>query len=400
MLYIQNATVFTPERRIEDGAVLIDGRQIIDVGPTRQITHPPEAKIIDASGLMLAPGFIDLQINGAFGHDFTADPQSVWAVAARLPEYGVTTFLPTIVTAPLRIITTAQQVVTDRSATIAARAIPLGLHVEGPFLNPGKKGAHDPTLLRSPDLSAIRDWAVDHGVYLVTLAPELPGALDLVARLRARGVVVSAGHSAATYDQAVAGFDAGIRCGTHLFNAMPPLHHREPGLAGALLTDSRVVTTMIVDGIHNHPSVVTLAWRAKGSTRLCLVTDAMAGLGMPPGKQLLSDSNVVVDATSARLSNGTLAGSILSIDAALRNFISTTRCSLSQALPTVTTTPASLMGLGASRGRIAPGHLADLVLLTPRLEVHTTIVEGSIAYQHQIRTHDQGVGAELAVGAH
>ena len=381
MLYIDHATLFTPERQIDDGAVLVDGRRIRACGPSDEIPRPSAAQTIDGHGLLLTPGFIDLQINGAFGHDFTADPDSIGLVAARLPRYGVTAFLPTVITSPLETVSAAQDVLAGLGVADTLGARPLGLHVEGPFLNPDKRGAHSPEHLRLPNLAAARDWSPRHGVRLVTIAPELPGALDLVAQLAEQGVVVSAGHSAATYEQANQGFVAGIRYGTHLFNAMPPLHHREPGLVGALLSNGRVRVGFIVDGIHTHPSIVDLVWRTVGSARLSLVTDAVAALGMPPGRHGLAEFEVLVDETSARLPDGTLAGSILSLDAALRNLVAFTGCSLVEALRTVTTTPAELLGLEAERGRIAPGAMADLVLLTPDLQVQTTIAEGRVVYQ-------------------
>lgn len=380
MLYIHHATILTPTQRISDGAVLVDSAQIIAVGPTGEIASPVDAQIFDATGLILTPGFIDLQINGAFGYDFTADPTSIWPVADGLPRYGVTAFLPTIITSPIERITAAQNIVNKTQASDFRGATPLGLHIEGPFLNPKKKGAHNPDYLRSPDLSVIQDWTPEHGVRLVTLAPELPGALDLITELIRRGVAVSAGHSMATYEEAQAGIDAGIRYGTHLFNAMPPLNHRQPGLTGALLTDPRPAAGMIVDGIHCHPAIINLTWQMLGNTRLTLVSDAMAALGMPPGQHTLGDFSVIVDETSARLADGTLAGSILSLDIALRNLIAFTGCSLEEALPTVTTIPAKLLGLGDFRGSISPGFAADFVLLTPQLDVHTTIVGGNVAY--------------------
>jgi N-acetylglucosamine-6-phosphate deacetylase len=383
MLYIHHARVFTPHQQIDDGAVLAEGARIVAVGPTSDIPCPANAQVVDGTGLILTPGFIDLQFNGAFGHDFAADPATIWPVAARLPRYGVTAFLPTIITSPLETVVAAQDVVTQVPASGAPGATPLGLHLEGPFLNPDRKGAHNPAFLRLPDLAAVRDWSPERGVRLVTLAPELPGALGLVTVLSGRGVTVSAGHSAATYAEAEAGFNAGIRYGTHLFNAMAPLRHREPGLAGALLTDARPSVGLIADGIHTHPSMVRLAWRALDSTRLNLVTDAMAALGMPAGLHRLGDFEVMVDDTGVRLPDGTLAGSILSLDAALRNLLAFTGCSLAQALPAVTTTPADLLGLAALRGRIAPGYVADLVLLTPEHQVQMTIAEGKIAYEQQ-----------------
>ena len=381
MLYIRHATVLTPTKQIDNGALLADGTRITAVGPVEKIPCPDDAQIIDAAGLFLAPGLIDLQINGAFGYDFTADPTTIWPVAAKLPRYGVTAFLPTIISSPLKTVAAAQEILTQAPVTSGTGAVPLGLHVEGPFLNPKRKGAHNPEHLLTPDLGAVADWSPERGVRLVTLAPELPGALDLVAVLTERGVAVSAGHSNATYAEAQAGFDGGICYGTHLFNAMPAVHHREPGLTGALLTDPRLTVGVIADGVHAHPAMVRLAWQTLGNTRLNLVTDAMAALGMPPGQHLLGDYDVIVDETSARLADGTLAGSILSLDAALRNLVAFAECSLAEALPTVTTTPARLLGLSGQRGQLAPGFLADLVLLSPELDVVMTIVEGRIAYR-------------------
>lgn len=383
MLCIRHATIVTPTKHIDNGALLTDGTRIAAVGSVDEISYPHDAQIIEAAGLLLTPGFIDLQINGAFGCDFTADPSAIWHVASQLPRYGITSFLPTIITSPLETIAAAQEVLAGGTSTGTTGAIPLGLHIEGPFLNSQRKGAHNPAYLRPPDLAVASDWSPERGVQLVTLAPELPGALDVITALTKRGVAVSAGHSNSTYAEAQAGFDAGIRYGTHLFNAMPPLHHREPGLVGALFTDSRPTVGIIADGVHTHPSMVRLAWQTLGNTRLNLVTDAMAALAMPPGQHLLGDFDVVVDGNSARLADGTLAGSILSLDVALRNLIAFTGCSLAEALPTVTTVPAGLLGLSEQRGQLTPGFAADLVLLSPELDVVMTVVEGGVAYSKE-----------------
>jgi len=193
-------------------------------------------------------------------------------------------------------------------------------------------------------------------------------------------VLVSTGHSNATWAEAVAGLDAGARYGTHLFNAMSPLGHRDPGLPGALLTDPRPTVGFIADGVHTHRSVIKLAWQMLGALRMNLVTDAMAALGMPPGRHLLGDFEVIVDEKSARLADGTLAGSILSLDQAVRNLIDVTGCTLAEALATVTTTPAGAIGVDGERGRIAAGYVADLVLLSPDLRVKMTIAEGEVVY--------------------
>lgn len=381
MLFLANATLFTPGGRIERGALLLDGGRIAAIGPLGEVPRPPGAGVVDGTGLLASAGFIDLQFNGGFGRDFTDDPSAIWDVATSLPRYGVTAFLPTIITSPLEKVSAAQEVVLTRRPRGFAGTEPLGLHVEGPFLNPQKKGAHNPRYLRQPDAAAVASWSPATGIRLVTLAPELPGALGLVGLLSDRGVLVSAGHSMATFDQATAGIDAGIRYGTHLFNAMPTLQHRDPGLPGALLTDARATVGLIADGVHTHPSIAALAWQALGPRRLNLVTDAMAALGMPAGTHRLGDFDVNVDATSARLADGTLAGSILSLDQAVRNLVSFTGCAAEEALETVTITAARAIGVDADRGTLTRGAAADVVLLTPDLHVHTTIVAGEIAYE-------------------
>jgi N-acetylglucosamine-6-phosphate deacetylase len=379
MLWIRHATIYTPDAQIENGVLAIENGRIAAVAP--DVAVPADAEVFDGRGLRLVPGFIDLQLNGAFGDDFSLAPETIWQVAAGLGRYGVTSFLPTIITSPLGQFGKGQEVLAGGPPPGWQGAIPLGLHCEGPFLNPKKKGAHNPDHLRLPDVEAVASWSPANHVRLVTLAPELPGALDVVETLTGRGVVVSAGHSMATFAEAQAGFAAGIRYGTHLFNAMPAMEHREPGLPGALLTTPELTVGIIPDGIHTHPSIVALAWAAKGPRRLNVVTDAMAALGKPPGKYLLADQEVIVTEQEARLSSGTLAGSVLAMDEALRRLMTFTGATLAEALPTITSTPADLLGIGHERGRILPGAYADLILLTPTLEVAATFVEGKLIYR-------------------
>jgi N-acetylglucosamine-6-phosphate deacetylase len=381
MLYIHNATIYTPEAVINDGAILVEGRHIAACAPTGELPAPAGVEMIDAGGAAVVPGFIDLQLNGAFGDDFTESPDTIWRVAEGLPRWGVTSFLPTIITSPLAQVAKGQEVLAGGPPVGWTGSIPLGLHAEGPFLNLQKKGAHNPAHLRLPSLEAVAAWSPEQHVRLVTLAPELPGALAVIEALVNRGVLVSSGHSMATYAEAQAAFAAGARYGTHLFNAMPPLEHREPGLPGALLTASELAVGIIPDGVHVHPAIVALAWRAKGPKRLNIVTDAMAALGMPPGRYMLADQEVIVTERDARLASGTLAGSVLPMDAALRNVLAFTGCSLTEALETITSTPADLLGMGHLRGRIIPGAYADLVMLTPDLRVRLTMVEGKTLYR-------------------
>lgn len=379
-LLIHGATIYTPLERLEGYSLLIDGGKIIRLEPASALSDQRDAHLISAGGLFLTPGFIDLQFNGALGFDFTTQPESIWQVGAQLGRYGVTSFLPTIITSPLESITKAQQTLLSGRPQQYRGAEPLGLHVEGPFLNPGKKGAHAEEYLRPPNIKDYADISRQQGVLLVTLAPELPGADVVTQTLVQRGVVVSAGHSQATYEQALAAFDQGVQYGTHIFNAMPPFSHFEPGLVGALLSDQRPYVGLIADRIHVHPAVIRMIWRTVGAARLTLVTDAMAALGMPPGRYHIGDREVLVDETSARLVNGVLAGSILSLDTALRNLISTVSCDLSAALQTISLNPARLLGLSRQCGKIAVGQRADLTLLNAELGVEKTIRAGEIIY--------------------
>ncbi len=378
-LYIEGVTLLDHPHPAQQGAVLIEQDRIVAFGDARELPCPPGAERLDGAGHLLAPGFIDLQVNGGFGMDFTAAPETIWEVGARLPRYGVTAFLPTIVTSPLTTVAAAQRVWQAGPPPGYRGAAALGLHLEGPFLNPAKRGAHDPKLMRLPTLAAVADWSPEQGVRMVTLAPELAGALDVVHTLCQRGVLVSAGHSMASYDEARAGLQAGIGYGTHLFNAMPTLDHRAPGLAGALLTDRNAIVGMIPDGVHLHPAVVDLIWRSRGPSQVSLVTDAMAALGMPPGRYVLGALEVLVDATSSRLLDGRLAGSILSLDLALRNLVAYTGCTPDEAVATVTAVPARALNL-SDRGQLRAGQTANLVLLTPDLHVAATIVGGQVVW--------------------
>ena len=288
---------------------------------------------------------IDLQVNGAGGFDLTGEPEAVWKVGATLTRFGVTAFLPTMVSPAWDVVDRGRAALRAGPPPGYAGATPLGWHVEGPFLAPSRAGAHDPAALRDPSVEAVAGWSPDSGIRMVTLAPELPGALEVVRSLVANGVVVSAGHSAATYDQAAAGFEAGIRGVTHLFNAMAPLDHREPGLVGAALADDRVTVWLIPDGLHVHPTVVRLVRRTVGPERLAIVSDAISALGVGPGRHHLAGRDIEVDATSARLPGGVLAGSVIGLDEGVRNLAAFAGCSLDEARLAATRVPARLLGL-------------------------------------------------------
>jgi N-acetylglucosamine-6-phosphate deacetylase len=327
-------------------------------------------------GNIIAPGFIDLQVNGAFGKDFTTHPESVGAVAALLPQTGVTAFLPTIITSSLETYHQAFAALTPDAMSAARRARVLGWHLEGPYLSAQRPGAHDPQWLRTV-VDPQGDGLIDRNLRVMTLAPEGSNGLQAIRDLRAHDVIVSVGHTAATYAQASAALEAGATWGTHLFNAMTPLHHREPGVIGALLADERATVGIIADGVHVHPSLFSWLIRAKGASRITLVSDAMSAAGLGPGEYALGAQRVLVDATSARLENGTLAGSILTMDQAVRNLVAWDACSVSEALAMASSVPARLLG-ERQLGRIAAGCRADLVVLDAALQVKATYIGGEL----------------------
>jgi N-acetylglucosamine-6-phosphate deacetylase len=374
--------------REDEGPFVIDiadGR-IVAITPASAarasaVRSPDPPSVVEGAGLLAAPGFIELQVNGAAGHDLTADPTSIWAVGEAIVRHGVTTFLPTIVTSPREVVEAGRRALLAGPPVGYRGATPLGLHVEGPFIAAERIGAHDITHRRDPEPVFVAGWSPEAGVRIVTLAPELPGAIELIRELVGRGIVVSIGHTASTAVQARAGFDAGARFVTHLFNAMPGLDHREPGPVGAALADPRVTVGLIPDGLHVDPLVVDVAWRRAGPGRLAIVTDAIAALGMAPGSYHLGTMDVVVDVTSARLADGRLAGSVLSLDAAVRNLRAFTGASVADAVGAVTSTPARLLGLAGERGVLREGAAGDVVMLTPELDVVATVIGGRVGYE-------------------
>jgi N-acetylglucosamine-6-phosphate deacetylase len=328
----------------------------------------PGAEVRDVAGALVAPGLIDLQCNGALGIDVTRAPERLWELGAQLPRWGVTAWLPTVVTAPVGAVDAALAALDDVPAAGVVGAVPLGLHLEGPYLAPAARGAHPEALLRAASLEETAGWSRAAGVAVVTVAPERPGALALIRALAGRGVVVSLGHSAATVEEATAGIEAGATWVTHLFNGMPPFHHRSPGLPGVALTDERVRVGVIADGVHVAPAAVALAQRALGP-RLVVVTDAVSPMGLPseaPG-------------AGVRLADGTLAGCDTPLDQAIRQLAAFAGCSTAAAVGAATAAPAAVLG-DATRGHLEPGARADVVVLTEDLHLVATYVAGRLVH--------------------
>ncbi len=329
---------------------------------------------------LLCPGFVDLQINGAFGADVGSDPEAIRTLAARLPATGVTSFLPTMISSPPDRYEKFFAALEKGTAEKGARV--LGAHLEGPFLAPKRKGAHDPANLRPVDVGLLHELLCSGKVRLMTLAPELENSLQAIEVLVGEGAVASAGHTEATYEEISRAADAGLRLGTHLYNAMRPLAHREPGAVGALLTQDRIRTGIIADGVHVHEAAIRLAHRAKGSEGLLLVTDAMEAAGMSPGDYELGGRRVRLQDGAVRLPDGTLAGSALTMDEAVRTAVRFLGVSLAQAVRMAAETPAAALRLDG-KGRIAVGCDADFVLLDEEGTVLQTIVSGETVYERE-----------------
>lgn len=343
-----------------------------------------EGRSIDATGLLVAPGLIDLQVNGAAGIDLTAEPERLWEVAAALPRHGITSFLPTLVTTdPATRERALAALAAGRPAGVPAGARPLGLHFEGPMLSPQRSGAHDRSLLRAPSPQLVAGWSADAGVLMVTMAPELPGGVEVIRALVERGVTVSLGHTAADLATIRGAVAAGARALTHLFNAMPGLDHREPGPVGAALGGTDLVAGVIVDGLHVHPAAVVAAHRALGRDRFLAVSDTTAALDQPDGPAWLGSRRVEIRDGAVRLvDGGGLAGSAVGLDRCLQLLARFTGLPPVEVLAAATAVPAALLRR-PELGRWEAGAAADVVLLSPELVPVATVVEGRLLHDRR-----------------
>ena len=379
--------LFTPLEAIDDAALLLEEGIIAAAGARADVHVPPNARVFDFGDAVLAPGLIDIHIHGGAGHDvMEGSDQGLAAVERLMVKHGVTSYCPTTVTASidntlrsLDALGKAVKRATDGHDD-GARARPLGVHFEGPFLSHAKRGVHPASLLQpaSPELFERMWQAADGRVSVLTIAPEIDGAIGLIAEATRRGVCASLGHSDAELLQAQAGISAGARHATHTFNAMRALDHRDPGLLGLVLTDRSVTADIIVDGIHVDPVIVDLFVRAKGVDGAVLITDAISATGMPDGTYILGGLEVRVHDGRCKF-NGRLAGSVLTLDRAIRNTTKFARISLQNAIRMATINPARVLGLERRKGTLSPGADADITVFTPAGEVVRTIVGGVLS---------------------
>ena len=373
-------TLYTPLRKIDHAMVSVENGAVVSVASRNDSEAAPRKPVTDLGDCVMVPGFFDIHIHGGANCDVmrgTSDEMKKFETF--LARHGVTSYFPTTVTASQEATLSALDRLADRIEAAekdgAAGARPLGIHLEGPFLSHTRRGVHPPVDLVEPSVAAFEKlWQAARGqVRMLTIAPELNGAEQVIAEASRRGVCVSIGHSDATLEQARRGVKAGARHATHTFNAMRPLDHRAPGILGEVLTNNQLSADVIADGIHVDPAVVDLLFRAKGIENFVLITDAISATGMPDGHYQLGTLEVELkDGRCTR--NGTLAGSALTMDRAVRNVMKFARLDLQQAVRAASMNPAKAVGI--KKGTIEAGATADFVVLTPAGEVRATFVKG------------------------
>lgn len=379
LLVIDAGTMFTPYEKISPARVVIDGPTIIEAGPVDRVTIPALAQRIDGSQLVLTPGFIDPHVHGSAGRDVMEGSfEALNTISRALARHGTTSFLATTVSAPPNILSETLSRLGPLLTRTFAGATPLGIHLEGPFICGAKRGTHPGASIMDPDSVLLGEWisASKSSIRLLTLAPELAGSQALVTLALAQGVRVAMGHSDATLDEATAAAEYGVHYAVHTFNAMRQFLPRDPGIIGAVLSDDRIFAEIIADGVHVHPSVVRFFAKAKGPERILLVTDAISATGMPEGNYPLGRETVTVLGGICRDHDGHLAGSTLTQDTALRNFMNWSGFSLQESLLALTVNPAKALGL-PGKGMIEPGADADLTFMDARHRVVRTFVGGN-----------------------
>ena len=386
MIVVSGGDLILPGRVVTAGSLIVDDGWIVAVEP--RLVDPAGATVVDATDCYVAPGFIDVHVHGLHGHDTLDGAGAVARIASLLPRYGVTAFCPTTVAcAPEDLRAVLQQVREARLAPETGSARVLPAHLESNFINPEYRGAQPAECLRSAVgdgggssfsgrdvLDVIAACRPDVGI--VTMAPELPGGIELVRSLTQQGHRVSLGHSGSDYETAIAAVDAGARHATHLFNRMTPMTHRSPGLPGALLSREEVTVELICDGHHVHPSMCRIAVAAKGPEGVLAITDATSGAGLPAGSRArLGGRSIRITEKAAFLEDGTLAGSTLTMDRAFRNIVTSFGGSLVDAALLCSTSPARALGLSGF-GVLAEGAVADLVVLDRGFRVRRTLIGG------------------------
>lgn len=384
---IKDVQLFLPDQTIDSGFILIKDGVIEDIGHSKDCPPIEETfKLIQLTpDQAVIPGFIDLHIHGSSGADtMDATEEALNTIATALPKEGTTSFLATTMTTHKNdikkaIINVAEYV---EKQNHRGKAEVLGVHLEGPFISPKRIGAQHPDFVSSPSVDLFKEWQhmATGNIKLVTLAPEQPGGMELVSYLNDEGVVSSIGHSDATYEQVVQAIEAGLSHATHLYNQMRPIHHREPGVVGAVFLRDEIMSEIIADGVHSRPEMVRLAYRNKGKDGLILITDAMRAQCLGNGQYDLGGQMVTVTGKTAELEDGTLAGSILTLQEAVKNMMAFTQCGIREIIQMTSVNPAKQLNVFDRKGSIEKGKDADLIIWGKE-EIEMTFCRGEVAYQ-------------------
>jgi len=378
---VTGGEVVTPLDVLEQADVLIEGGRIVAVGPG--VGGGEVAETIDAEGQIVAPGYVDVHVHGSAGHDaMDGTRDAIEGMARFFATRGVTSFCPTTLTqAPEDILRAVSAIDDCMKNPIEGGAQPLGVHLEGPCIDAGKKGAQPEEHIRTAAALDYEGLFALGNIKLITLAPEIEENRELVQFARSQGAAAVVGHSSATYEQMVEAVKLGVNHATHTFNQMEGMHHRKPGTVGGVLMLDEIYAEFIADGIHLHRAVVDMIVRLKGPDRALLITDAIRGAGMPDGEYELGGQKIVVKEGAVRLEDGTLAGSALKMDEAVRNVREFTGRPLAECVQMGTLTPARSIGVADRKGSLEPGKDADIVILTPDLNVVTTMIGGRVVHR-------------------
>jgi N-acetylglucosamine-6-phosphate deacetylase len=381
---VRAATLLTPLEQISNAAIQVANGRVVDAGPWNDVRHRATGPVLDCGENTVVPGFVDVHIHGSGGWNVMRGPDAVREVSQFIAQFGVTSWLPTLLpraSIPELVDVIRANLVALTEPGNAAQAI--GYHLEGPYLNPKRPGAIWREWFRPPNVAEIEQLlsAAPGWVRLMTLAPELPGGLEAVRALRAGGATASIGHSDARSSEALAAVGAGVTHATHTFNAMRPLHHRDPGVVGAVLVSSAITAELIADGVHVEPVAMQALIQAKGAARVALITDAVAPAGLPDGSYDFDGQPITVKAGKATLADGTIAGSVGTFDAGVRRVVRECGVGLADAALMAATVPARSVGVADRKGSITAGRDADLVVLDADLRVRLTMARGRVVYR-------------------
>jgi len=387
-IIIINGTIITPFQLINGKAIIVKKGKILEIKNEEEINNLilNGAEVVEAKNKFVVPGYINIHVHGGGGSDvMDGNYEAISQIAITHSRFGTTAFLPTTMTMDKNKIIRSLRSIHEAKLVGTGGAEILGVNLEGPYINPEKKGAQREIDIREPSIKEFAEFNKASGnlIRLVTVAPEMPGAIEFIKYLHKQRIIASIGHSNATYVQTKAGIKAGLSHVTHTFNAMRGLHHREPGVVGAALTSPELTLEIIADGIHIHPIVLKIITQIREDEKIVLITDSMRATGMKEGIYDLGGQEVIVNKGQARLKDGTLAGSLLTMDKAVKNMISKVGVLLPKAIQMASFNPAKSIGIDDKKGSLEPGKDADIVILNKNLETELTMVAGKVVYRRR-----------------